>query len=541
MSGLRVRLRFQCFHALRELGADSGEQGHVHAHAVLFDAREHRHQRHLDGFEELMQGRGLLQPRVERLMQAQGDVGILRGIGGGGFDGHLVERELVATAPGDVLEVNGAVLQMLLGEAVHVVAAEACIEHETLEHGVEAHPLHSDTMAPQHMQVVLDVLPYLGFAGIFEQRAQALEHLRHRQLLWCADVAMGERYIPAAPRGHGKSEPHQPGAVTVQRVGLGVQTQQRRRLKLPQHGLEALPGQHRLGDRSQGGRERRGRFGRRRCGGRGRGARFLLPAAKAQSFIQGGERSAIARRTLQSRQRHRQFQVAADAREFARQPQLVEAVAQVLAGLAGQLGGVCHEAVERAVLAEPAGGGLGPHQWHARNVVGGITGQRQKIGDAFRAHAEALAHRGRVEAAFLHGVEQGHTLVDQLSKVLVAGDDQHLRAHCQCLLGQGSDDIVGLDPRHLQDRQAHGVDELENHRKLRAQIRRHRLPVRLVLGEEIVAKGFSGRIEHHHDLLAGVIAQQPAQHVAHAVHGAGGFARRAGQRRQRVEGAIEPA
>ncbi len=113
-----------------------GEQRGVDAHPVALHAREHRDQGHLDLPVEIQQGGLRLQPRPQRLVQAQGHVRILGGIGAGLLQGDLVEGELLGALAGDVLEVDGLLLQVLPRQGIHVVAGGGAVQHIGLQHGV---------------------------------------------------------------------------------------------------------------------------------------------------------------------------------------------------------------------------------------------------------------------------------------------------------------------------------------------------------------------------------------------------------------------
>jgi hypothetical protein len=70
---------------------------------------------------------------------------------------------------------------------------------------------------------------------------------------------------------------------------------------------------------------------------------------------------------------------------------VIEAGAQVLADLAADLVGMLDQLIQLPILLEPLGRGLRPDLVDARNVVRGIAGQGQQIGDPLRADAELLA------------------------------------------------------------------------------------------------------------------------------------------------------
>ncbi len=194
-------------------------------------------------------------------------------------------------------------------------------------------------------------------------------------------------------------------------------------------------------------------------------------------------------------------------------------------------------AVQRAVVGEPLGGGLGADLGHAGDVVHRVAGQGQEVGDQLRRHAEFFPHAGHVEHGVAHGVDQPHPAVHQLRQVLVGGRDQHLLAAAGGAPGQGADHVVRLHAVDHQQRQAQRPHQFLCRADLHGQIRRHRRAVGLVVGKRVVTEGRPLGVEHHRDVGVRVVALQPAQHVDHAVGDAGRLALRVGQRRQRMEGA----
>ena len=129
--------------------------------------------------------------------------------------------------------------------------------------------------------------------------------------------------------------------------------------------------------------------------------------------------------------------------------------------------------------------------------------------------------------------------VHQLRHVLVAGGDEGVAALARRLARQGADDVVGLHPGHLQQRQAHGAHQRVQGVDLGAQFLGHGRPVGLVLGEQFVAEGLALGVEYNRHMFRRIVLQQFAQHVGDAVHRPGGFAPRIGQRGQGMEGAVQ--
>src|SRR4029079_15824935 len=101
-----------------------------------------------------------------------------------------------------------------------------------------------------------------------------------------------------------------------------------------------------------------GRIGRR---GRGRRATVELheQGAQFESREQATERVVVGRLARQVVERERQREVGANGRELWRHLHRAEACAQVLAHLAADIGCVGDQLVQRLVLPQPLGRGLG--------------------------------------------------------------------------------------------------------------------------------------------------------------------------------------
>src|SRR5690606_22421541 len=178
------------------------------------------------------------------------------------------------------------------------------------------------------------------------------------------------------------------------------------------------------------------------------------------------------------------------------------------------------------------------------DVVDGVAHQRQQVDDARGRHAELGDDRlVAVQLAAAHGVDQldaaaaGERL-HQLCEVLVACGDGDVAALARRLQRQGADDVVGLDPGDAQHREAERLHDVAHRLDLRAQVVGHRRAVGLVLGIQVVAEGLAGGVEHEGGAVR-LLLERGAQHVDHPEQRAGGLAGGVGQRRQRVEGAVQ--
>jgi hypothetical protein len=186
-----------------------------------------------------------------------------------------------------------------------------------------------------------------------------------------------------------------------------------------------------------------------------------------------------------------------------------------------------HQIVERAILAQPFHRGLGTAFVHARHIVDGVADQREVIHDAVRRHAKLGQHAGLIQCFVAHGVDQRHLAVHQLREVFIAGGDNAAPA-AQCgLQCQRADHIVRLDPVHHQNIPAERGDGFMQRFYLRGEFRRHGRAVRLVLGVQIIAKGFSFGIKYASAIIGRIVSAQAPQHIQHALNRTGWLATRA--------------
>src|SRR5690348_6942620 len=81
------------------------------------------------------------------------------------------------------------------------------------------------------------------------------------------------------------------------------------------------------------------------------------------------------------------------------------------------------ELIERAELTHQRGRDLGPYARHARNVVGGIPGESQEVGEALGSHAEVALHVPVAELRAGTEVPQQVAVAYELGKILVARDE----------------------------------------------------------------------------------------------------------------------
>ena len=226
----------------------------------------------------------------------------------------------------------------------------------------------------------------------------------------------------------------------------------------------------------------------------------------------------------------------AQGHQAARQARLLGMIEQVLAAL-GLLDGrrPGQQILEAAELDQQLRRGLDPDAGHARNIVGGVAGQREDVADPLRPDPEARDHLVAIDRLLLHRVVHLDRAADQLHQVLVGGDDDHLAVLLAGVAGIGGDHVVGLVALQLDHRQVEGMRRLAHQRELRHEIVGRLHPVRLVGVVHGVAEALAALVEDHHQLVARHVLGEAEQHVAEAEHGADRHAFGVGQRRQREE------
>ena len=204
---------------------------------------------------------------------------------------------------------------------------------------------------------------------------------------------------------------------------------------------------------------------------------------------------------------------------------------------------------ERAVLGDQFRCGLGADPEDAGHIVHRIAHQRQYIADQRGRHAELLLDLGQPDALVLHGVEHVDPrrtvgrldLANQLHQVLVGADDGHVPPLFLCAAGIGGDQIVRLQPLHLDAGQAEGAGSVADQRELRDKVLRRLGPVGLVVLVDLVAETDPAGIEDHREVGRPVglveIGGELPQHRGVAIDCAHRRAFRIGQRRQPVIGA----
>ncbi len=119
-------------------------------------------------------------------------------------------------------------------------------------------------------------------------------------------------------------------------------------------------------------------------------------------------------------------------------------------------------------------------------------------------------------------VQHRHVVADQLQRVAVTGDHQHPVALVLGLGGQRRDDVVGLEARLGEHRDAQRAKDFLGDVDLTAELVGRRGPVGLVLRVALGAERLPRHVERRGDVRRRLVAQQVDQHRGEAVDRVGG-------------------
>ena len=229
--------------------------------------------------------------------------------------------------------------------------------------------------------------------------------------------------------------------------------------------------------------------------------------------------------------------------EFLRDEDLIGVLDQGLAALGlFDLFGAFEKLLDGAVFVQQLGGGLHANAGGAGDVIGAVACERLDIDDLFRADAELLEDLIAPERLVLHCVEHGDLVRHQLHEVLIGRDDGDARALGLGLAGISGDEVVGFVAFNLKRVAGKGDGGFAHQRELRAKVFRRLVPVRLVVGIEIVAERVATLVEYAGKMGGAFVAFQLFQKLPEHVAEAGDRADRqavrgAAQRGKGVEGA----
>jgi hypothetical protein len=207
--------------------------------------------------------------------------------------------------------------------------------------------------------------------------------------------------------------------------------------------------------------------------------------------------------------------------------------------LAGNLVQVGEDVLDGAEVADESLSRLRADARNTRDIVARVSGESHKVHEPGRGDAVALLNILRAKHRIFHRVPEAYPGSQKLEEVLVPGDDNHLPFLRYGPGGQGPDDIVGLEPRRLQDRDAVGADKAFDIRELSCQRFRHLLSRRLIRGTQVVAEGGPRGIEGDGEVLRLPLLEHAREHAEEPIHRVGGEASGRTEVPHPVEGAID--
>ena len=469
-------------------------------------------------------------------VQPPGDVGILGGVGGGTVEGHFGKADRLLAGAAQVLEGDGGVAEVALRKLVHPVSAPdpvlaaPGVEIEADHHRV-VDRADRDSLPGDDVEVILAVLEDLEDRFVLQQRLQRGDGIGHRHLLRLfgehVRPAVAKRDIAGIIGPERQAHADELGLHRIERSRLGIDRHHLRRAGAGDPGFEPLDGLHRLigrvidcreiGERLAvafalrwGGSAGSGGLGRVEIGGaRGAAVASVEPPQKrgeAVGFEKQRKRRRRDRPELHFLERLGEVAILLERYEHLGKLGIGAAFDQAVAQL-GELHALraVERGGERAVFGDQLAGGLGADAEDAGHVVDRIAHQRQHVAHQFGADTELLLDLGKPDALVLHRVEHidaGRAVRrvdfgDQLHQVLVGTDDGDVPAAFLRAAGIGGDEIVGLQPRHLDAGQAEGAGRVADQRELRLEVFGRLGPVGLVVLVDVVAEALAAGVEDH--------------------------------------------
>ncbi len=213
--------------------------------------------------------------------------------------------------------------------------------------------------------------------------------------------------------------------------------------------------------------------------------------------------------------------------------------------LVGHFVGMIERALDTPVLLNQLRRAFFADSLRAGNVVNRVAEQRHVVHHFSRGHSQNLLdlffiHDNVALEAARTGAQRSHILSDELHHVLVVGHDQHFQIVLSGFYRHRADHIVRFVAFDFEHRQTHRLAQPADEGQLYAHFVRHRLPLRFVFFEQLVAESRSGRIKHNSDVIRLVVLDQPAQNISEEKRHVGGDAARTCEplRHRRKEGAV---
>ena len=245
-------------------------------------------------------------------------------------------------------------------------------------------------------------------------------------------------------------------------------------------------------------------------------------------------------RVRRLRQRHVPHQVGELAVEY----HAGQIRTQRVADLAAHRVDVVDERLQRSVFGDPLRRRLLANSRDAGQVVARVAAQRGKVRILLGRQAVLLDHSRRSEpgqfANAFTRVEHGDVVADQLQRIAVAGNDQHLVALFFGLCRQRGDQVVGFEARLSEYRNTQCRKDFLGDVDLPAELVGGGRAVGLVFRVSLGAERLPRHVERGSHVGRRFVAQQVDQHRGEPVHRVGGQPALSFEilRGQRVERAI---
>ena len=214
---------------------------------------------------------------------------------------------------------------------------------------------------------------------------------------------------------------------------------------------------------------------------------------------------------------------------------------EILAPLrAGDVIGMREQMVERAMGLEQFGGNLRADAGHSRHVVDRIAHERQKVDDLIRPDAPVDQQFLRTEEGVVPQVQQPHVVAQQLPRVFVGRGDDAVTTRRDGADGNGGKEVVGLEARPFEARNAHHIEQSPDERNLRHEVGGHLRAGGLVGGKFLMAKRRAGRIDGADEIIGLLLLDDVEQVAGEAKHGRHRRAVGRCHLRQRMKELVDP-
>ncbi len=235
----------QLARALFQSLADLPQHLHIHLHAGMLHAREHRQQRRLDLIKHLLRAHRR-QLRAQLRRELPGHIRVLRRVVGDLLRlalrhvGHRrLGKEIVLLQPDERAQRHRRVAQQALRQIVHAMPLLR-LDERVRQHRVKKRPRHLQPLRQQHGEVELQVMPRLLHTRLGENRAELLQHRRRLRR------RAREKHEPPLMRLPGEGDAHDLRLARVQRGRLQVKAEALQLRELPDQSRALLRRAHRV-------------------------------------------------------------------------------------------------------------------------------------------------------------------------------------------------------------------------------------------------------------------------------------------------------